>query len=746
MAAPDPTAPLAAAPAGATGRPRTLTIAGELAAGWAVLTGALLLCGTGIAGSPAVAEADRSITDWLVAHRSPGLDQAMRALTVTGSWIAGVALAVVVVVLVRTRRIGGPALVAVLVGWGGEVAAVQLTKAVVRRPRPPDSVRLVPTHGWAFPSGHTATAVVVFGSAATLTWLLVRRRWVRATVPPLAGAVVCLIAFSRVELGAHWATDVAAALVWTPAWLTLAAAVTAADRRDRAGRLAARRWEARLSLASVVVAVGLMLGSGGRRGIALGLLTAAAVVVAVIAAFWFLRTRGVPRMLMGALAAGAPVAVLAVLAAERQLWVAVVAGGLLVVAGRVAHLALRPPPSEWDTPVADAPPPRRPFLVMNPRSGGGKVARFGLVERAEALGAEVALLDGAVTDVQELARNAVARGADLLGAAGGDGTQALVAQVAAEHDVPFLVISAGTRNHFALDLGLNRADPGRCLEALRDGVEARLDLGDVDGRPFVNNASFGAYAEIVDDPAYRDDKRRTTLDALPDLLSGRRGAPLRAEVDGVVVEAPQALLVSNNPYEDGDLAGLGRRARLDRGVLGVVALRVDSPRQAVGLLHHATARGLQRGEAREVVVHADAPSIPVGIDGEAVRLPPPVRCRVRPGVLRVRLPRDRPGIRPPAGRWDWPALWRLAVGRPVALPGLGPATGDDQRHGGPRDDERTGQHALDVVGLRQHGDGQHGEQRAGAERRDQGPGEAGGGIQQRPGGEATEAFPRPAVE
>ena len=155
---------------------------------------------------------------------------------------------------------------------------------------------------------------------------------------------------------------------------------------------------------------------------------------------------------------------------------------------------------------------------MNPRSGGGKVTRFGLQERAEALGAEVALLDRPGTDVQQLARDALARGADLLGVAGGDGTQALVAQVAAEHDVPFLVISAGTRNHFALDLGLDREDPTRCLDALRDGVEARIDLGEINGRPFVNNASFGAYAEIVENPAYRDDKRGTALDTLPDLL------------------------------------------------------------------------------------------------------------------------------------------------------------------------------------------------------------------------------------
>jgi diacylglycerol kinase family enzyme len=126
-------------------------------------------------------------------------------------------------------------------------------------------------------------------------------------------------------------------------------------------------------------------------------------------------------------------------------------------------------------------------------------------------------------DVAALTRTAVADGADLLGVAGGDGTQALVAAVAAEHGIPLLVISAGTRNHFALDLGLDREDPSRCLDALRDGVELRVDLGVIGGRPFVNNASFGAYAAVVQSPAYRDDKAHTTAEMLPDLLVGHRG-------------------------------------------------------------------------------------------------------------------------------------------------------------------------------------------------------------------------------
>ena len=435
-----------------------------------------------------------------------------------------------------------------------------------------------------------------------------------------------------------------------------------------------RRWCARASLALVVLAFAVLLAFAGRRGVWLLVLTAATAAVVVAALYWFLLLRGPLRWLALAVAVAAPVGVLVLFAVDRLLWVAVTAGAIWAVAIAAGHLALRPDRSEWVLETADVEAPRQPFLVMNPRSGGGKVARFRLRERAEELGAEVVLLDRPGTDVQQLARDALARGADLIGVAGGDGTQALVAQVAAEHDVPFLVISAGTRNHFALDLGLDRRDPARCLDALRDGVEARIDLGDINGRTFVNNASFGAYAEIVENPAYRDDKRGTTLDALPDLLSRQRGAHLVAEIGGTQVDAPQALLVSNNPYEASDLAGAGRRSRLDRGILGVVAVRVDGARQAVGLLNGAHRQGLRLAEAPEVLVTADVAEVPVGIDGETVRLATPVRCTIRPGVLRVRLPRERPGVRPPGSRLDWATLWGLAVGRPTAV---GAAAGVD---------------------------------------------------------------------
>ena len=257
---------------------------------------------------------------------------------------------------------------------------------------------------------------------------------------------------------------------------------------------------------------------------------------------------------------------------------------------------------------------------MNPRSGGGKVGRFDLVAKAERLGAEVALLDGAEhIDVAELARAAVADGADLLGVAGGDGTQALVAGIAAEAGLPFLVISAGTRNHFAMDLGLDREHPDACLDALSDGIELEIDLGTIGGRTFVNNASFGAYADIVQSTAYRDDKRGTTLRLLPDVLSGQRGPRLVVHVDDeTVIEAPQALLVSNNPYDLSDVAGLGHRPGSTPGVAG--GRRGDRRLGGPGGRPpgRSPRRGMRRLIAHEVIVDADVPEIPVGIDGESV--------------------------------------------------------------------------------------------------------------------------------
>jgi len=439
---------------------------------------------------------------------------------------------------------------------------------------------------------------------------------------------------------------------------------TTADRST-----AAQRWLARLSFVLAGAAVAVLLAFAGVKSLSMLAVGLAAAVVGLAAAYVFLSRRGVVRWLALAVFVLAPIAVIVVYAFKDLLWVALVSAAAWLLAGVTARLALAGSETDWRMPEYPAqPPPRHPYLIMNPKSGGGKVGKFGLKQKAEDLGAEVFLLEGQSVDVAKVARAAVDAGADLLGVAGGDGTQALVAGVAAEHGIPFLVISAGTRNHFALDLGLDREDPSTCLSALSDGVELRVDLGVINGQTFVNNASFGAYAEVVETPAYRGDKLNTTLNTLPELLQGHRGARLSARADGTEIEAPQALLVSNNPYGTGDIAGLGRRARLDRGTLGVVGVTVASASQAAGLLRGRHATGLTVLTTRQIEIRADAPRIPVGVDGESIAMPTPVTCTVSPQALRVWVPRDRPGVPKPKPQRDWARLRRLA-GIPKTAPG-----------------------------------------------------------------------------
>jgi diacylglycerol kinase family enzyme len=434
---------------------------------------------------------------------------------------------------------------------------------------------------------------------------------------------------------------------------------------------ARQRCAARTSLVCAGLALIAPLGTTSSGGPALVAAGAVSVAVSLVAVWWTLTRRGWFRIAAGVLALAAPAAAITLFVAAELLWLLFLLLALWALAVWTGKLALSSTQPQVVRPVEyETPPPARPFLIMNPRSGGGKVERFGLEAKAEQLGARVHLLgtsrpDGP-EDVAALARAALAEGADLLGVAGGDGTQALVAAVAAEHDVPFLVISAGTRNHFAMDLGLDRDDPSTCLDALTDGVELRVDLGFAGDNPFVNNASFGAYAAIVQSPAYRDDKVRTTLEMLPELLTREKGPRLTARLEGTggsagALEEPQAVLVSNNPYATHDIAGLGRRERMDLGVLGVLAVKVDGAAQAAGLLRGPQSEGLTAATAREVVVDADEDTIAVGVDGEALMLTAPVRCRIEPGALRVRVPRGRPGVPAVLPALDWRRLRKLSA-------------------------------------------------------------------------------------
>ncbi|WP_328502699.1 diacylglycerol kinase family protein [Streptomyces sp. NBC_00457] len=295
--------------------------------------------------------------------------------------------------------------------------------------------------------------------------------------------------------------------------------------------------------------------------------------------------------------------------------------------------------------------------MTNPRSGGGKTARYGLVQRAEDMGAQVWTTRPEL-DAASLARNAVQEGAQVLGAAGGDGTVSAVAAVAADTGRSLVVVPAGTRNHFARDLGLDIRDPGQALDALVDGEPARVDLGVLGSRVFVNNVSFGMYADALLEPGYREDKPRAFAAVAPDYLKGKQWVEARVDTPGGTIEFPQVVLISNNPYHLATPRWLGRRFSLSTGQLGAIVLK--RPAEAPpDLLRHL------RGELRQhkrgadpagegvvvwsspgIALHGDVRHLDAGIDGEAVRLPLPVLCGIRPGALRVLLPKDRPRIPP----------------------------------------------------------------------------------------------------
>lgn len=282
-------------------------------------------------------------------------------------------------------------------------------------------------------------------------------------------------------------------------------------------------------------------------------------------------------------------------------------------------------------------PPRRPVLFVNPRSGGGKAADAGVAERARERQIEVVLLAPG-QDLAALVRAAVDGGADALGMAGGDGSLAVVASAAAARGLPFVCIPAGTRNHFALDLGVDRRDVAGALDAFTSGVERRIDVAEVNGRVFLNNVSLGIYGEAVQRPAYRDAKIRTLVETADEVLGPSTQAPALRLLDdtGSEHDHPVVVLVSNNPYALDRPLARGTRPALDTGQLGVVVL--DAPGDARRPPGRAwTAPRLEVSAAE--TVHA-------GVDGEAVDLSPPLRFAIRPAALRARISARHPGASP----------------------------------------------------------------------------------------------------
>jgi diacylglycerol kinase family enzyme len=336
--------------------------------------------------------------------------------------------------------------------------------------------------------------------------------------------------------------------------------------------------------------------------------------------------------------------------------------------GRYALRRPPPVPAELSSIIVHE-PGRKGVLILNLRSGGGKAEKFDLVTRAAGLGIETVLLQPG-DDLTELAEAAIDDGAQVLGMAGGDGSLSVVLGVAAAHDVPFVCIPAGTRNHFALDLGLDRNDPGVALAAFVQGEERVVDYATVNGKVFVNNVALGVYAAIVEQDSYRDAKLQTTLDLLPRLAA--EGGPwfdLAFDVpDHGHQDGTALLLVSNNAY---DVSGGGQRDRLDRGTLGLVTINPEKLSDLAAITVFAAAgrpdaaKSLWIWEADTFRVESPHAEVAAGVDGETLQLSTPIEFRIVPGGARVLVPEgSRVGLNEQRSASRWAGLFEVAFNLP----------------------------------------------------------------------------------
>ncbi|WP_457207229.1 diacylglycerol/lipid kinase family protein [Nocardioides sp. P5_C9_2] len=411
-----------------------------------------------------------------------------------------------------------------------------------------------------------------------------------------------------------------------------------------------RRWAAIASLATTAVLVGAVVLMLLRHP---GLLVGGLVGLALaVAGGWWALTERMPRRAvgLGGTVLGGVVLAVAVVRSVSQAEDAVLKllllAALVAIAAATARLAmLRDPLGPGARPAEVTTRPRKPVLLCNPWSGGGKVERFGLAQLAADLGVETVFLDHGV-DLAQLALDAIAGGADCLGMAGGDGSQALVASIAIEHDLPFVCISAGTRNHFALDLGLDREDPRTGMVAFLDGVERRVDYATVGDRLFVNNVSLGVYATIVQEEGYRDAKTQTSRQLLPELL-GREAEPFDLQFtrpDGVEVDGAFLVLVSNNPYVLGPALDISQRRSMETGVLGVVAVTARTGREAAAMVARSTAGlggrdpHIHQFTATSFEIRSHSGKVFAGVDGESLELASPLTFAIHPRGLRLRVP------------------------------------------------------------------------------------------------------------
>ncbi len=375
---------------------------------------------------------------------------------------------------------------------------------------------------------------------------------------------------------------------------------------------------------------------------------------------------------------------------KRAFWIGVVAFGTIVTIGSLVWLGFSSPWAllgaiitilaigflgafalEEHVPVAGRMSAANPVLFVNPKSGGGKATDADIAAIAEQRGIRVKVLERG-EDLTELAAAAIADGADVIGMAGGDGSLGYVAAATIQAGIPFVCIPAGTRNHFARDLGLDRSDIVGALDAF-NGEIRDLDYATVNGRVFLNVASLGLYAETVSDPAYRDAKIETARETLRSLEDSGASFDLQySDQNGQHHDTADLIMVSSGRYAiKGPPRDIGKRSRLDQGSLGVITLDAPNPAAAVEIATLWAAGAIDRYSGWEqwetqTFDIASGSAVSMGIDGETVSMESPLRFEIHAGAFTVAVPEGTPhgpSVSPIGTVGSIGDLWAITVGR-----------------------------------------------------------------------------------
>ncbi|MEO7760883.1 MAG: diacylglycerol kinase family protein [Casimicrobiaceae bacterium] len=252
------------------------------------------------------------------------------------------------------------------------------------------------------------------------------------------------------------------------------------------------------------------------------------------------------------------------------------------------------------------------------------------------------------SELAQFARAAVARKPRMIVAGGGDGTINAVAAHVAGTGIPLGVLPLGTLNHFARDLGMP-SDIEAAVRALAMGHTVPVDVGEVNGRVFLNNSSIGLYPSLVD---HRDrEQQRLGLGKWSALLRAtltvlHRYPLLSVRVrcgDQQFVRRTPLVFVGNNAYAMEGL-DIGRRERIDAGTLSLYIPR----RQGRFALFRIAFRALfgrlravddfDSMQAPEISIETRRHHVRVATDGEVASVATPLHYSIRVGALRVIVP------------------------------------------------------------------------------------------------------------